>query len=77
MYVWKPSQAQAVTTLKAPAGDCWESAVPLIWWHFLSATADPMALGMPSDNEVGFAGVMYPVGYQVISDNLEYEDETS
>jgi hypothetical protein len=27
---------------------------------------------MPSDNEVSFAGVMYPVGYQVISDNLEY-----
>jgi hypothetical protein len=43
---------------------------------FLSAT-DPMAWNAER-HEVSFAGVMYPVGYQVISDNLEYiEDETS
>jgi hypothetical protein len=79
MYVWKPGQAQAVTTLQAPAGGllgvC--GATDFTGWRFLSATADPNGIWecratMKSD----FAGVMYPVGYQVISDNLEYlEDE--
>jgi hypothetical protein len=72
------SQAQAVTTLKAPAGDCWESAVslilvalffrqPPIQWHWECRATMKSVLRV----------CMYPVGYQVISDNLEYEDETS
>jgi hypothetical protein len=79
LYVWKPGQAQAVTTLQAPAGGllgvC--GVTDCTGWRFLSATADPNGMWecratLKSD----FAGVMYPVGYQVISDNLEYiEDE--
>ena len=79
LYVWKPGQAQAVTTLQAPAGGLLgvSGVSDYSGWRLLSATFDPNCMWewratMQSD----FAGVMYPVGYQVINDNLEYiEDE--
>lgn len=79
LYVWKPGQGQAITTLQAPAGGLLGACgvTDFSGWRLLSATFDPNGMWeWRSTMQSNFAGVMYPVGYQVISNNLEYiEDE--
>ena len=83
MYLWKPgafaaTEHESTTTLQLPAGGCFGD-------YFVSSKCQRMVcVGAESSQmylwssvlRTDFAGIMYPVGYKVITDNLEYiEDE--
>jgi hypothetical protein len=79
LHVWKRGIPNPIVTLQAPAGGClgFSAQCDSSGWTMFCATAEfgeiwEWKSSMVSD----FAGVMYPVGYQVVDDNIEYiEDE--
>lgn len=83
LYLWKPgafaaAENETTTTLQLPPGGCFGD-------YFVSSQCHRMVcVGAESSQmyawdsvfKSDFAGIMYPVGYKVITDNLEYiEDE--
>jgi hypothetical protein len=80
LYLWKPGAAagESTTTLHLPAGGCLgDFYVAPECRHMIGVGAETSRLAAWQPMlRTDFAGVMYPVGYKVVMDNLEYiEDE--
>ena len=83
LYLWKPgafaaTENEATTTLQLPSGGCFgDYYVSSKCQRMVCVGADSSQLYVwNSALRTDFAGIMYPVGYKVITDNLEYiEDE--
>lgn len=81
LHVWKRGIPNPITTLQAPAGGCigFSAKCDRIsgGWKLICATAEFGEIWELKSSIVSdFAGVMYPVGYQAVDDNIEYiEDE--
>lgn len=80
LTIWKPGQAAPYTTLEAPSGGGLIGVYlsrELNGWRMVCVTAE---LGHVYEHApsltTNFAGAHFPVGYQVVQDNIEYiEDE--
>ena len=80
LYVWKPGQVLPLTTLQTPPGGLLGlhvHATPTTGWRLTCATAKHgQGWQLSATFKSDFAGTMYPVGYQIVNDNIEYlEDE--
>ena len=81
LYVWKPGQVLPLTTLQAPPGGLLGlhiMATPGRGWNLVGATAHSgQGWQWSATVQSEFAGTPYPVGYQLVTESVEYvEDET-
>ena len=79
LYVWKPGQVLPLTTLQAPPGGLLGlhiHSTPTTGWRLTCATAKlGQGWQLSATFKSDFAGTMYPVGYQILNDNIEYLEE--
>ncbi|KAG7352507.1 hypothetical protein IV203_008555 [Nitzschia inconspicua] len=84
LHVWKVEHASVVPSLSIPLPHKGDGALGLAGGGINNASGDDRVIVVTNDGqahallpkmESNFAGIMYPPGYQIITDNIEFIEE--